>query len=115
MTELKIDVEDLITKDIAAKLLEAIPIEQRKQILEQSLINTLGKVLSRYQVDNVIKADVEKYMVEYLQDPEVQKRIKLATIKGVDELMDGVTRAIVIGAQDQLQNTYRKLVKEGKA
>jgi len=115
MDELKIDVEELITKDIAAKLLETIPVEQRQQILEASLNRTLENVLTSWNVERALKVDVEKYMVEYLKKPEVQERIKQATIKGIDELMNGVVRAIVIGAQNQLQNTYTKLIKEGKA
>ena len=111
---MKVDIEELIKQDIASKLLATIPIEQREQLLEASLNKTLESVLSAWSVERVIKADVEKYMVEYLQNPDVQLRIKEATIKGVDVLMDGVAKAVVIGAQEQLQNTYAKLVEAKK-
>jgi len=114
MNKIELNIEDLITKDVASKLLETISMEDRQRILEASLIKTLDSVLNSFQVERVIKADVEKYMAEYLQNVDVQKRIKLATIKNVDILMDGVVNAVVIGAQERLQNTYAKLVKQGE-
>ena len=114
MAEIKIDIEELITKDIAGKVLENVSMEQRHQILETALTKTLEKVLGHWQVHTAIQVDVQRYMVEYLKKPDVQERIKAATIAGVDELMDGVARAVVLGAQERLQNTYKQLVKEEK-
>ena len=112
MAKAEIDLNDLIRKDIASKILETIPIEQRQQILENSLTKTLEEVLHSYNVERAIRVDVEEYMTEYIKDTEVQERIRKATFSAVDKLMDGVIKAIVIGAQENLQSTYRKLVKE---
>lgn len=114
MSKTEIDLEDVIVKDIASKLLETIPLEQRQQILESSLNETLKHALGKYRVENAIRVNVEEYMIEYVKNEKVQERIREATHKSVDILLNGVIYAIVIGAQGQLQNTYAKLVEEGK-
>lgn len=108
----EINIEELISRDIASKILETIPDEQRQQLLEKSLTKTLENILSPWNVERTIKADVEEYMVEYVKKPKVQERVRIATHKSVDVLLDSVIKAIVIGAQDRLQNTYAKLIKE---
>lgn len=114
MTSVDIDIEDLIRQDIAGKLLETLPEDTKQQLLERSLTKSLENVLSSWSVEKAIRLDVEKYMVEYIKNDDVQRRIREATFKSVDVLLDGVTKAIVIGAQDKLQNTYAKWVKENK-
>lgn len=112
MTTIDVDIEELIGKDIAQKVLENIPKDVKEQLLEKSLNKTLTEVLKPWNVQQAIKADVNGYIIEYVQKPEIQEQVKIATREAVDELLLGITKAIVMASQERIQNTYSKLVKE---
>lgn len=114
MANVDIDIEELIGKDIASKLLENIPSEMKQQLLEKSLTKTLEDVLKPWNIEQAIKTNVNEYMIDYITRPEVQEKIKIATNEAMDELINGITNAIVIGSQERIQNTYSKLVKVSK-
>ena len=109
-----VDIEQAVLTQAACKVLDGLPTDTKKQLLEQSLTKSLGNILSPWDVQRAIKIDVERYMVEYIKDPAVQERIKVATRESMNILMDGVIHAVVIGAQDNLRNTYNQLVKQEK-
>lgn len=109
--EMPVDIEKIVVYQVAQKLMEAIPEEERKKIIEASLAKTLHEVLRPWNVEKVIKDDVEKYMVEHLKRPEVQERIKSATEKSVDELMDGVISVIISKSQDGIKSKYQKFIE----
>ncbi len=104
------NMEKAIMCQVAGKLLDTIPEEEKKKILEQSLAKTLGCILSPWKVEEAIKKDVLRYMEEYVKDPEVQERIKIATQQSFDQLMNGVIQTIVIASQDAYKSEYRKLI-----
>jgi hypothetical protein len=102
--------EKAIMCQVAGRLLEALPEEEKKRLLEASLTKTLQDVLRPWHIEQAIKDDVKKYMVEYVKEPEVQERIKAETRKAFDRLMDGVIGAIVVSSQDSIKSEYRKFV-----
>lgn len=109
-------IEKAILTDVARKVIEAIPEEKKREILEASLSQSLKEIMKPWHVQDAIKYDVNKYMAEYIKQPEVQERIKVTTQKAVDELMDAVIRSVVISSQDAIKSNYRKFVEkeEGK-
>jgi len=106
------ELEKIITIQVAQKLLENISEENKKEILEKSLVNTLNSVLSAYNVEHAIKNDVKKYMVEYIQNADVQSRIKTATFESMDKLMNGVINTIIIDSQQGIKNEYKNFIKK---
>lgn len=107
MVEYK-DLEKAILCQVAGKVIDALPEEERRKILEASLTKCLQEILKPWHVQGAITDDVNRYMIEYLKQPGVQERIKVATEKSVDQLMDGVINVIVAGSQDAIKSGYRQ-------
>lgn len=66
------DVEQIVLYQIAQKVIENLPEEERRKVLEASLAKTLDDILRPWDVQKVIEKDVNRYMTEYLSLPEVQ-------------------------------------------
>lgn len=108
------DMERAILCQVAGKLLDALPEEEKKKILEASLTKTLQDAFKPWHVEQAIKEDVNRYMAEYIKDPKVQERIKSATRDAFDKLMDGVINSIVIESQNSIKSEYRKFIEPEK-
>ena len=106
--------EKAIMCHVAGKLLEALPEEEKKKILEASLTKTLQDVFKPWHVEQAIKDDIKRYMAEYIRESDVQERIKAETRKAFDKLMGGVINVIVVSSQDSLKSEYRKFVDQEK-
>ena len=99
------NLEQIILYQVAQKVIDSLPEEQRRKILEASLVKTLGDILSPWDVQKAIGNDVNRYMIEYLKHSEVQERIKKATEETV-ELMDGVIETIIVTSQGAIKSNY---------
>lgn len=108
------EIEDIVRTKVAQQIIETLPESERRKILEASLVKTLKDVLSSYQVEKAIKNDVERYMVEYIQNPEVQERIKKATFESMNKLMQGVINVIISRSQDGIKSDYAKFVEKSE-
>ena len=108
------DMERAIMCQVAGKLIDALPEEERKKILEASLTKTLRDMLKPWNVEKAIENDVKIYMAEYIRQPEVQERIKVATRESFDNLMSGVINSIVAASQDTIKSEYRKFIEPEK-
>ncbi len=106
------DIEKIVLADVAKKVIETLPEEERRQILEASLTKTLSEIMKPWNVERAIKDDVNRYMAEYIKQPEVQERIKLATQKAVDRLTDGVINAIIVASQDAIKSQYKEFINK---
>ena len=62
-------------------------------------------------MQKAIEEDVNRYMVEYLKRPGVQERIKDATEKTVDKLMNGVIEIIIATSQDAIKSNYKNFIE----
>ncbi len=103
-------IEKVILADVARKVIETMPEDKKREILEVSLSQCLKEIMKPWHVKGAIEKDVNVYMAEYIKQPEVQERIKATTQKSVDELMDGVIRSVVISSQDAIKSSYRKFI-----
>lgn len=108
------DIEKVILCQVAGKVVDALPEEERKKILEASLTKCLKEILRPWHVQEAIKDDVNRYMREYLKKPDVQERIKSATEQSVDQLMDGVIRVIVAESQGAIKSGYKEFMEKEK-
>jgi uncharacterized membrane-anchored protein YjiN (DUF445 family) len=106
------NIEQIVLYQVAQKVIETLPEEDRRKVLEASLVKTLDDVLRPWDVKRVIEDDVNKYMVEYLKRPEVQERIKKATEDMVDKLMDGVIETIIATSQDAIKSNYKNFIEK---
>lgn len=86
------NMEQIVLYQVAQKVIETLPEEDRRKVLEASLVKTLDDVLKPWNVKKTIEDDVNKYMIEYLKRPVVQERIKKATEETVDKLIMGLLR-----------------------
>ena len=106
--------EKAIMCQVAGKLIDALPEEEKKKLLEVALTKTLKEIFRPWNVEKAIENDVKIYMAEYVKQPEVQERIKIATQEAFDKLMSGVISAIVTSSQDAIKSDYRKFIEPEK-
>lgn len=106
--------EKAIMCQVAGKLLDALPEDEKKRILAASLEKTLHDMFRPWQIEQAIKDDVNGYIAEYVKEPEVQKKIREETRKAFDILMKGVIDAIVVSSQDTIKSEYRKFIDPKK-
>lgn len=105
-------IEDIVRLKVAQQILETLPEEDRKKILEASLAKSLDSMLKPWVIKDAITADVERYMKEYAKTPEVQERIKASTHKNFDKLMEGVIYTITLDAQKTIKANYEKFIPD---
>lgn len=106
------NMEQIVLYQVAQKVIETLPEEDRRKVLEASLVKTLDDVLKPWDVKRAIEDDVNKYMAEYLKRSEVQERIKRATEETVDKLMNGVIETIIATSQDAIKSNYKNFIEK---
>jgi uncharacterized membrane-anchored protein YjiN (DUF445 family) len=104
------DVEQIVLYQVAQKVIEVLPEEERRKVLVASLTKTLDDILRPWDVQKAIEKDVNRYMMEYLGKPEIQDRIKIATERTVDKLMNGVIEVIISSSQDAIKSNYKNFM-----
>ncbi len=108
--ETHINIEDIVRTQVAQKILESISVEDRNKVLKESLSKSLKEALRPWVIEKAIKEDVERYMIEYIKDENVQLKIKKSVQERVDVLMNGIIEVIISGAQDDIKSDYRNFV-----
>lgn len=109
------NMEQIILYQVVQKVIESLPEEERRKVLEASLVKSLDDILTPWDVQNAVADDVNRYMSEYLKRLEVQERIKKATEDTVDKLMNGVIETIIATSQDAIKSNYKNFIeKKGK-
>lgn len=110
--EIDADIEEIVLYQVAQKVLENLPEDKMRKILEASLAKTLHEIMRPWDVQKVIEKDVNKYMADYLIRPEVQEKIKLETEQAVDNLMRGVIYTIIYNSQEAFKSQYKHFVEK---
>lgn len=67
------DIEKIILCQVAGKVIDALPEEERRKILDASLTKCLQEILRPWHIQGAIKDDVDRYMKEYLTSEEVPR------------------------------------------
>lgn len=110
---MEVHIEEIVQQQIVADVLSKIPDEQRNAILEKSMTKVLSDVFSTWKVESAIKADAEKYMAEYIRQPEVQARIKASVETAFDNILVGMVDAFETRIDDMITSNYVSFKKKG--
>ena len=103
---MEIDIENIVHQQIVADVLSKISDEDRNAILEKSMTKVLDNVFNTWQVEKAIKADAEKYMAEYIRQPEVQAKIKAGVETAFDNIIDGMVSVFEARIDDAISSKY---------
>lgn len=68
------NIEQIVLYQVAQKVIDTLPEEDRRKVLEASLVKTLDDVLKPWDAKRAIEDDVNKYMIEYLKRPDSSPR-----------------------------------------
>ena len=106
------DIEKVIMQQAAAAFVTGMPEETRVTLMNQAMATVLAKTVSSYSVEQAIgehmKADMFKYVDEYLLDPEVQERLKKSAHEAVERLFDNVITSMGVELRNNMKSQYCK-------
>lgn len=107
-----LEIENLIKHEIAAKIVSALPEEQKNEIIARGIARTLYDLDVRWEVKDLLKEEAMRFAVEYAKRPEVQEKLRAKAHEAVDEIIDGIAEVIGKGMERYLKSEYVSIFKE---
>ncbi len=86
------DIQVMITKELASKVVSALPDEQKNMIIADAVKDILARELrsSDYKISGMLREYALAYAHEYAQTPEIQEELKRLAHIAVDDVLQGV-------------------------
>ena len=112
------ELESAIKTAMATAFIEKLPEDTRNEILASSIERTFGELCSSYSMKLAIEEQLKEYanvyINEYLQNIEVQKRLKANAHEAVDTVHKAVINSIIADVHRNMKSEYFNFVKELK-
>ena len=109
------ELEKSVQVAMATSFIEQLPEETRNEILAASVERTINEMCTGYSMKMEIEAQLKEYanvyVLEYVQEPEVQLRLKADACKAVDTVFDAVLHLITAEVQRNMKSDYFDFVK----
>lgn len=110
------DIEYSIRAGIAKTFIDNLPDETKNQIMAASVEKTLTDLCTSYSMREEVKTQLLEpmrvYVKDYLEDPEVQAKLKESAHKAVDSMFDAIIRAIMSEMERNIKSKYHSFNKE---
>ncbi|MDD4402025.1 MAG: hypothetical protein PHI24_09160 [Desulfitobacteriaceae bacterium] len=104
-----IDIEKIITQQIAAEIIEKIPLEEKEALLLNAIKARLNDKFSMYEVRRAVEAEGLAIAGEYIKTPEVQELIRKKAIEVVNIYVDGLINLLGKDLESYAKNNWRKM------
>ncbi|GAQ24237.1 hypothetical protein [Tepidanaerobacter syntrophicus] len=98
--------------ETASKIINNLSADNKEAILTNAVENILRDFRIGYQLEKTIEDEAIKFAKEYMQKPDVQRRLKEKAINAVEEVMDGLAQAISKKTEQVIRDNYIKWVKD---
>lgn len=107
-----IDVEKIITQQIAAEIIEKIPLEEKEALLLNAIKARLNDRLSMYEIRHAVEAEGLAMAGEYIKTPEVQELIREKAIKVVNTYVDGLIELLGKELEHYAKTSWHTIFKD---
>jgi len=109
-------IEYAIRSEMAKAFIENLPEEMKNQLMAASVEKTLGDLCTSYsmkeEVGKQLLEPMRVYVKDYIEDPEVQEKLKQSAHEAVDIMFDAITKSIVSEMQRNIESKYHMFVTE---
>lgn len=87
------DIQTMITKELASKVVSALPDEQKNMIIAEAVKDILARELrsSDYKISGILREYALAYANEYAQTPEIQAELKRQAKADMNEPIKDIT------------------------
>lgn len=110
---LDLNLQKAIQHEIAAKMIAVLPEEQKLALLAEGLAEVLKELKFDWEIKDLLKAEALAYAKKYVEQPEVQEKLRLKAKEAVDKIIDGVLFAMVETIEEGIKSKYKRLYKVG--
>ena len=107
-----IDVEKIITQQIAAGILEKIPLEEKEALLLRAIKSRLNDQWSLYEIRHAIEAEGLAMAGEYIKTPAVQELVREKAVEVVNTYVDGLLDLLGKGLESYAKNSWHTIFKD---
>lgn len=110
---MEIDIEGIINAEIVKEVFDRLDPDIKTKVLEESLTHALTDVFSKWNVERAVRADAERYMLEYIEQPHVQERIKNSVQLSMDAVLSNMVDAFEQQINKTIKNEYSSFASKG--
>jgi Ni,Fe-hydrogenase maturation factor len=108
------DIQFMITKELASKVVSALPDEQKNMIIADAVRDILARetMSSDYKISVMLRDYALDYAREYAQTPEIQEELRKQAHKAVDDVLQGILKNIGRAIENDIKNNYTRILSE---
>ncbi|SMB97992.1 hypothetical protein SAMN00808754_2063 [Thermanaeromonas toyohensis ToBE] len=97
--------EKFLQQEIAAKVVAALPEEQKQEIIAKSLTRMLLTDLHLdWEIGKLLTEQAMTLAAEYVKRPEIQEALRRKTYEAIEKILDGVVEAIAKKAEHAIKS-----------
>lgn len=108
---LDLNLQKAIQHEIAAKMIAALPEEQKLALLAQGLAEVLKELKFEWEIKDLLKAEALNYAKKYVEQPDIQEKLRIKAQDAVNKIIDGILFAMVEEIEEGIKSKYRRLYK----
>lgn len=90
-----LDLNEAVKQQIAADIIKSLPAEARERIFQEAIAETISDYEFKNAMDDAVLNLCKEQMAEYLKQPEVRERLRLASIAAIDKFITVVPIALM--------------------
>lgn len=104
----------IIREQTAIKMIETLSEKERQVIISKSIANVLAELNLGWETRKILTKEALHFAHEYAQKPEVQDRLRTKAKEAVDSILDGVVNLIGKAIEDDIKNSYVRILSKGE-
>ena len=112
---MELNIEKIVNAEIVREVFDKLDPKIKTEVLEESLTCALTDVFSKWNVERAVKEDAERYMLEYMKQPQVQERIKNSVQLSMDSILSNMVDAFEQQINKTIKNEYSSFASEGES
>ena len=103
-----------IQNKLAVNMVESLTEEERKEIIAEAIVDKLSSISTGWEVENILRDEVLKYACEYIQKPEVEKKLMDMAVQTAEEVIYGIQKAAREALEDCIKSKYQRFLSGKK-
>lgn len=108
------DFEKALRQEIAAKVIAALPDEQKQEIIARGIAKAINDISFRldYEVEKLLTEQALVFAGEYIQRPEVQEKLRQKAHLAVDAILERIVQVMAQRAEEAIKSKYVSLYEK---